>query len=49
MVEVVLLLRKHGKSGTRPRRSSVLPTKRVRTREGSYSFLIPFVFSVPEV
>jgi hypothetical protein len=40
MVEVVLSSRKQGKSGTRPRRSSVLPTKRIGTGEDSYNFLI---------
>ncbi len=51
MLEAVLPSRKHGKtrSGTHPRRSSTLPTYRVVTEEGSYSFLTPFDSIVPVV
>ncbi len=37
LVQVAFPSRKHGMSGTRPRRSSILPTLRVGTGEGSYT------------
>ena len=36
-------------SCTRPRRSSILPTQRFGTGQGSYSFLMPFASIVPDI